>query len=53
MLEQLFSPCPPHDPLGRGASHLDGAASILTGIAANHSIATRRPVNVDDLLELP
>ncbi|MCY3908123.1 MAG: Gfo/Idh/MocA family oxidoreductase [Anaerolineaceae bacterium] len=53
MLEQLFSPNPPHDPLGRGASHLDGAASILTGIAANHSIATRRPVNVDDLLELP
>ncbi|MCY4024057.1 MAG: Gfo/Idh/MocA family oxidoreductase [Anaerolineaceae bacterium] len=53
MLEQLFSPGPPQDPLGRGASHLDGAASILTGIAANHSIATRRPVNVDDLLQLP
>ena len=53
MLEQLFSPAPPPDPLRRGASHVDGAASILTGIAANHSIATGLPVNVDDLLKLP
>ncbi len=53
MLEQLFSPAPPQDPLERGASHLDGAASILTGIAANHSIATGQFVNVDDLLKLP
>lgn len=53
MLEQLFSPSPPHDPLGRGASHLDGAASILTGIAANHAMAGGRPVKVDDLLKLP
>ena len=53
MLEQLFAPNPPHDPLERGASHLDGAASILTGIAANHALATGLPVHVDDLLKLP
>ncbi len=53
MLEQLFSTAPPHDPLERGASHLDGAASILTGIAANHALATGLPVIVDDLLKLP
>ena len=53
MLEQIFSPNPPPDPFGRAASHIDGAASILLGIAANHSLATGRPVNVDDLLRLP
>ncbi len=53
MLEQLFSSAPSHDPLQRGASHLDGAASILTGIAANHSIVTGQFVNVDELLKLP
>ncbi len=53
MLEQLLAPNPPHDSLERGASHLDGAASILTGIAANHALATGLPVNVDDLLQLP
>ena len=35
MLEQIFSPNPPEDPYKRAASHIDGAASILTGIAAN------------------
>ena len=41
MLEQLFAPVPPPDPFNRAASHIDGAASILMGIAANQSIATR------------
>ncbi len=52
MLEQLFAPNPPHDPFHRAASHIDGAASILMGIAANHSIATGMPVVVDELLKL-
>jgi predicted dehydrogenase len=49
----LFSPNPPPDPFHRAASHIDGAASILMGIAANKSIATGSPVEVDDLLKLP
>ncbi len=53
MLEQIFAPDPPHDPLGRAASHIDGAASILLGIAANQSIATGDLVRVHDLLVLP
>jgi len=53
MLEQIFSPNPPADPYNRAASHIDGAASILLGIAANQSIATGEMVEVDDLLRLP
>ena len=42
---------PDPDPLNRAASHIDGAMSILTGIAANKSIATGMPVNIKDLVE--
>jgi predicted dehydrogenase len=35
----------------RAASHVEGAYSILTGIAANKSIASGLPVRVRDLLE--
>jgi predicted dehydrogenase len=52
MLEQIFAPNPPHDPLARAASHVDGAASILLGIAANESIAGGQPIRVNDLLAL-
>jgi predicted dehydrogenase len=52
MLEQLVSPDPPPDPWDRAASHIDGAASILLGIAANRSIDTGLPVRIDDLFEL-
>jgi hypothetical protein len=52
MLEQIFSPTPPPDPYHRAASHVDGAASVLVGIAANQSIATRQMVTVDDLFPL-
>jgi predicted dehydrogenase len=38
------------DPLGRAANHLDGAMSILTGIAANRSFATGLPVQVSNLV---
>ena len=36
----------------RGAGHEQGAASILIGIAANHSIAGNCPVNLAELAEL-
>lgn len=53
LLAQLFAPVPPPDPFNRAASHVDGAASILTGIAANRSLETRQLVRVDDLFALP
>jgi len=53
MLEQLFAPTPPADPFKRAASHIDGAASILTGIAANQAMRTRQLVRVDALFPLP
>lgn len=51
MITQLFDADGP-DPLGRRADHLDGARSILTGLAANRSIETGRPVRVDELVRL-
>ncbi len=53
MLKYIFHPDPPDDPFNRAASHIDGAASILLGIAANRSMETGQPVLVDDLLKLP
>ncbi len=38
------------DPLGRAANHIDGAWSILTGIAANRSFATGAAVRTRDLV---
>ena len=52
MLAQLFSPNPPPDPFNRAASHIDGAASVLVGIAANQSINTGRLIHLDDLFPL-
>ena len=52
LLNDLFGE-PVSDEYMRAASHVDGAASILTGIAANKSIATGQVVNVDDILVLP
>jgi predicted dehydrogenase len=49
MLNDIFgNPAP--DRFKRAASHIDGAYSILTGIAANKSIASGEPVRVKDLL---
>jgi len=39
--------------LGHAAGYLDGAKSILTGIAANESIKTGLPVRVSSLVDLP
>ncbi|MBQ8756278.1 MAG: Gfo/Idh/MocA family oxidoreductase [Lentisphaeria bacterium] len=41
-----------NDPLGHAAGYIDGAKSILTGIAANISIKTGLPVTVKDLVDL-
>jgi len=50
LLNDLFG-TPIDDPLNRAASHIDGAMSILTGIAGNISLRTGQPVNVDDLVK--
>ncbi|KAK3385936.1 hypothetical protein B0H63DRAFT_189597 [Podospora didyma] len=52
LLNDLFGE-PVTDEYMRAASHIDGAASILTGIAANKSIATGQVVFVDDILHVP
>ena len=49
LLQDIFG-IPEPDPLNRAASHVDGVASIMTGISANKSIATGMPVKVDELL---
>ena len=42
-----------HDPLMRAADHIQGAQSILTGIAANKSFATGAPVEAQGLVDFP
>jgi predicted dehydrogenase len=49
LLNDLFG-TPTPDPFHRAASHVDGAWSILTGIAANKAIRTGLPVDVDTLV---
>lgn len=49
MLNDIFG-TPVEDPFHRAANHIDGARSILTGIAANRSIRTGLPVQVKDLV---
>ncbi|MCO6450909.1 MAG: Gfo/Idh/MocA family oxidoreductase [Caldilineales bacterium] len=53
MLEQIFSPQPPADPYHRAASHIDGAASVLVGIAANQAMQTGRLVRIEEFFPLP
>lgn len=50
LLNDIFG-VPDPDPLNRAASHVDGAMSILTGVAANKSIATGMPVNIEGLVK--
>ncbi len=52
LLDDLFGRTKKADPYKRAAGHLDGARSILTGIAANQSFASGLPVQVDSLLKL-
>ena len=51
MLEDLFHPGAKEDPFHRAADHVDGIKSILTGVAANKSIASGMPVKIRSLVE--
>ena len=50
LLNDIFG-VPVEDKFNRAASHVDGAMSILTGIAANKAIATGLPINIDTLVK--
>lgn len=49
MLNDIFG-TPVYDRFHRAANHIDGARSILTGIAANRAMRTGQPVKVSDLV---
>jgi predicted dehydrogenase len=51
MLEDLFGE-PVSDPLGRAADAVDGARSLVTGLAANRSFESGGPVRTRDLLDV-
>jgi len=50
LLNDIFG-VPVEDEFNRAADHIDGARSILTGIAANKSIRTGQAVKVDELVK--
>ena len=50
LLQDIFDPQPDQDPYMRAADQRSGAYSILTGIAANHSMATGRLIHIADLV---
>lgn len=50
LLRDIFGE-PQEDRFHRAANHIDGAMSILTGVAANKSIVSGLPVKVDSLLK--
>ncbi|WP_159882122.1 Gfo/Idh/MocA family protein [Paenibacillus puerhi] len=50
LLNDIFG-TPVDDRFHRAADHVDGARSILTGIAANRAIRTGLPVKIDDLVK--
>lgn len=52
MLAQIFSAERPQDPYSRAATHIDGAASVLVGIAANQAMESQQMVRIDDLFPL-
>lgn len=52
LLNDLFGGEKKDDRFGRAADHVDGARSILTGIAANRSLRTEGVVLVKDVLDL-
>jgi hypothetical protein len=51
LLDDLFALNPPADKCKRAADHRGGAYSILTGVAANRSIASGTVVQIDDLVK--
>ena len=50
LLNDIFG-IPEEDPFERAASHVDGAMSILTGVAANKSIASELEIKIDELVK--
>ena len=52
MLDDIFACNAVEDPWGRAASHIDGAASVLVGIAANLSMERGEMIQVTDLFDL-
>jgi hypothetical protein len=51
MLDYIFDPDhQPEDPCLRAADERAGAWSILTGVAANHSIREGRPIRITELV---
>jgi hypothetical protein len=48
LLDQVFSPDPAPDPLGRRAGYRDGLRSVAVGIAANRSMETGLPVRISE-----
>lgn len=53
LLADLFGAAEESDPLGRAATHLDGAYAMLVGAAANRSFATGQAVRINDLVRFP
>jgi predicted dehydrogenase len=52
VLSRIFEPDPQADPFDRDATHIDGANSILLGVAAERSIETGQMIDVDQLLNV-
>ena len=50
LLNDIFG-VPTEDKFHRAANHVDGAMSILTGVAANKSIVSGVPVKIDSLVK--
>jgi len=51
LLDDIFIG-PKKDPLGHAAGLYDGVMSIMTGVCANHSFNTGRPIRVDELVKI-
>jgi hypothetical protein len=51
MLKDIFDPDPEPDKYRRAADQRSGAYSILTGVAANRSMASNQLVVIDDLVK--
>jgi predicted dehydrogenase len=51
MLNDIFNPVKPPDKYLRCADQRAGAYSLLTGVAANYSMATGKEIRIDDLVK--
>lgn len=51
LMADIFALERPADPFFRAADHRSGAFSILTGIAANHSMEDGKPVRINSLVQ--